>query len=110
MENPCGTPMTHPHPKALHDWKCDGVGGGRCPGMGRECLGGKCSPREPAPWLTPIDTPFADFQQSLETQAHPPGPENQQKTGTKTPSCPPGTAQTPIPSPDTQSPAQRSHE
>ncbi|MEQ2284995.1 hypothetical protein AMECASPLE_027306 [Ameca splendens] len=41
MENPCGTPMTHPHPKALHEWWCDGVGGGRCLAMGKEGLGGK---------------------------------------------------------------------
>ncbi|KAK5617353.1 hypothetical protein CRENBAI_007324 [Crenichthys baileyi] len=33
--------MTHPHPKALHEWQCDGVGGGRCPGIWREGLGGK---------------------------------------------------------------------
>ncbi|MEQ2230865.1 Adhesion G protein-coupled receptor B3, partial [Ilyodon furcidens] len=22
MENPCGTPMAHPHPKSLHEWYC----------------------------------------------------------------------------------------
>ncbi|KAK5607876.1 hypothetical protein CRENBAI_009596 [Crenichthys baileyi] len=41
MENPCSTPLTHPHPKALHEWLCDGVGGWRCLGMEREGLGGK---------------------------------------------------------------------
>ncbi|MEQ2234955.1 hypothetical protein ILYODFUR_036682 [Ilyodon furcidens] len=30
MENSCGTPMVHPHPKALHEWYCDGAGRGRC--------------------------------------------------------------------------------
>ncbi|KAK5610582.1 hypothetical protein CRENBAI_002932 [Crenichthys baileyi] len=40
-DNLCGTPMTHPHSKALHECQCDGVGGGRCQEMGREGLGGK---------------------------------------------------------------------
>ncbi|MEQ2293547.1 hypothetical protein AMECASPLE_034674 [Ameca splendens] len=101
---------------SMMEWAEGGV-----QGSGGKDWGAKCSPRKPASRLTPIGTPVhrvptreGGIGTSIERKARDrdQAPRTDRKPG-PTPPVPPGNhpnPQTPIPSPDTQSPARRSHQ